>query len=1145
MISIFRKIPYAKSLAILLGAVVLYAVLGFLVAPRLIEQAVPKYAAERLQRKATVGKVRFHPFIFKLDVRDLALAENNGTPIVGFKRLVVDFELSSLVRWAWTFSRINIEGLELNVELGSDGRINLDVLADRFRNDAELPADASAEGEPPPRVLLKRVSLSGAAITLSDRSNPTPAQATLAPINLELRDLSTLSERRGPHAIQAPLPGGGVLSWQGEGSLNPIQSQGHIVLKRAKPATVWQFLRDKTHLAEPSGEVDVSARYRFSYVKQMPQLVLEDVRVSAKGIGLTQAGSQDPILALAAIEASGGRFDLGAREITLPEIAVRGGSAVVDVNTDGQINWQKLVKTSTASKPAAGAAPEGKPWKVKLDSVRVADMALRYADNSRAIPMAVSSEGAQASVTAVLEASAAETQFAMSDIAITLLDVKWREAGVEEPLVVLDEVALAGGAFDLRDASVAVKRVGIKGGTIKVSRDGKGDIRIVEVVSASKTAKVARELEAALERAHEKGRAWRFALDALDIEGVRIALLDQGFGDAIAYDLEDLSAAVKNIRGDGEAPVQFDARVRVAQGGSARATGEVGAGGEQITATATVERFNLKPLQPLVAKYSAFRLESGAVSTAAKIAYRAGKAHPDLQVTGTLHVDDLLLNEASTGERLLAWKSLSTKGVSFRLEPGTLEVREVRLVEPGAKIVIFKDRSLNLAKALAPGPQPKSQDTAPAPEEERKPSLAKTEAPFKVVVESIVVDKGIVDFADLSLILPFVAKVEKLQGAVSGISSERAGRADVKLEGQVGEFGLARVEGNLNPFRPKEFMDLGVTFRNVEMPPLSPYSVTFAGRKIASGRLGLDLRYKIVDSKLAGENKIELQKFTLGEPVKAPGALDLPLELAVALLTDANGQINFGVPVSGNLNDPKFSFGDVIGQALAGTITGIVTAPFRILGALFGGSGENLDTIAFEPGNAAIQPPEREKLKKVAEALVKRPQLKLVVAGQYGEVDRTTLRQRDVAAAVASELGRPVAPGEPPVPVNPADAKTQRALEALFVERNSSQALAQFVTGLEKTRGKPVQRATPLLAAVGKPSADVPFYEALLKRLIDSAQVSDEALRKLAEARARAVIDHLVKTLAVPVARIERKSAAGKGGEQVKLALNVLPSAAK
>ncbi|MDH3289362.1 MAG: DUF748 domain-containing protein, partial [Betaproteobacteria bacterium] len=360
MISIFRKIPYAKPLAIVLGAVALYAVLGFLVAPWLIERAVPDYAAERLERKATVGKVRFHPFLLKLDVRDLVLAEKDGAPIAGLKRLLVDFEVESLVNWAWTFSRINFEGLDLHVDIGPDGRINLDVLADRFRGDAEPPAGASAEDEPPPRVLLKHVSLIRAAVTLSDRSSSTPAQATLAPINLELRGLSTLPEQHGPYVIRAQLPGGGVLSWQGDGSLNPIQSQGHVDLKGAKPATVWQFLRDQTHLAEPSGEVDVSARYRFTYADRKPQLILDDVRMSARGVALTRTGVKEPFILLKTIEATGGRFDLVKREFVLPELQIRDGSVAVAVDPKGQLNWQMLVKASaTPAEPASTPAAPG------------------------------------------------------------------------------------------------------------------------------------------------------------------------------------------------------------------------------------------------------------------------------------------------------------------------------------------------------------------------------------------------------------------------------------------------------------------------------------------------------------------------------------------------------------------------------------------------------------------------------------------------------------------------------------------------------------------------------------------------------------------------------------------------------------------
>jgi hypothetical protein len=367
------------------------------------------------------------------------------------------------------------------------------------------------------------------------------------------------------------------------------------------------------------------------------------------------------------------------------------------------------------------------------------------------------------------------------------------------------------------------------------------------------------------------------------------------------------------------------------------------------------------------------------------------------------------------------------------------------------------------------------------------------------------------------------------------LSSDPASRAVAKLEGRVDEFGLARVDGSLATFDPTQFMDLRVAFRNIEMTPLSPYSATFAGRRIASGRLGLDLQYKIDKGALLGDNKVELMKFTLGERVEAPGALNLPLDLAVALLTDAEGRIAIGVPVKGNVNDPQFSYGHLIWQAITTVLTNIVTAPFR---ALFGSGGDAVESIAFDPGRAALLPPEREKLKRVAEALEKRPQLKLAVEGQYSEADRAALRRRDVAHALALALESEAVGDEPP-PVNARDAKTQRAMEALFVKRASEQAFAAFVTQTEKARGgKPVERVGALAALVGRPSADGAFYDALLEQLNASAPLPGDALDQLARARSSAVAEHLEKTLSVLPARVERKAAAAGDGERAKLGLD-------
>lgn len=185
-------------------------------------------------------------------------------------------------------------------------------------------------------------------------------------------------------------------------------------------------------------------------------------------------------------------------------------------------------------------------------------------------------------------------------------------------------------------------------------------------------------------------------------------------------------------------------------------------------------------------------------------------------------------------------------------------------------------------------------------------------------------------------------------------------------------------------------------------------------------------------------------------------------------------------------------------------------------------------------------------MKRVAGAVAKRPQLILVAEGQYGDADIAALREHDVALTIAGKLGRAPAPGESPDPVNPLDGRTQRALEALFAERASDETFSKFVDETERARGKPVERANPVLALAGRGSADGAFYQALLRRLNETARVPDDALRQLADARARAVAAHMREVLSVPDSRLATRAAAAPGAAPlVKLSFDVVRQAQK
>ncbi len=1119
----WRRLLLNRWLLTAVGAMALYALLGFLLTPWLFKRFVSNYAEQKLKRKASVVEVRVNPFLFTFEAKDFVLQEADDRPIIGFGRMFVDFELSSIFRWAWTFADIRIEQPSLHVEIQHNGRLNFADLADALPKSEDPPPT----DQRPPRLLVQHAEVVDGSFTFSDRSDTTPAIETFSPLNLEFKDISTIPERKGPYTVKADLPGGGTVGWRGEVSLHPIFSEGELSVAGFKLATAWKFAQDELNLAEPSGDMDFSTRYRFDYQKRTA-LLLQDAKFALKGLLLTEKGKNTPLLALEAIETNDMRFDLQARELMVPNIVVRNGKVAASVDEKGLFDWQKLVtrqESTDVTAPIPGSSTsESQPWRLKVGEVKVENVAVDYSDHSRANPLALAVSGLNVLLNASAEVGTGPVKAIVDDLEVVLNRVTISEAGDDTPFLSIDSLALNGGRIDIGSRDITITRVGTTGGGTGVVRGKDGRIRLLEMFNPGDKGRLKRDIAETGLKTRAEGKPWSFSLDTFEMNGFRVALQDNTLVPAIVYDLKDIRASLKNLTNDDKTPIDFKTDLKVAQGGNVSVSGQVSQVGDQADARVKIKGINLKPLDPAVEKFTFLELESGDLSASARLKYRSAKSGPQLRADGSVSVNSFKLSEAGSGERFLEWKAMSANGLKFELSPRRLGIEELRLLEPGAKVVIFKDRSVNLVKVLK-SPDAVDSETAP---KNGQPSavMPSAEQPFfPVSIERIRMDKGVVDFADLSLVLPFVTHVTDVKGAATGISSDSASRTSLKFEGKVDEYGLATMAGRLSSFAPKAFTDLTVSFQNVEMKPLSPYSATFAGRKIASGTLNLNLEYKIQDSELLGDNKVVLNQFTLGERVEAPNAINLPIDLAIALLSDSEGKIDVAMPVRGNVDNPEFSYGHVIRQAIVNLITKIVTAPFRALGGLFGDKSERMDAIAFNPGSDRLLPPELKKLKKVSEALEKRPRLGLVVQGRFDpEVDGEALRTERVQRALAEEMGAKPGPDETPAPFALDNAKTQRALEKLIEIRLGKTAADDFKSQYETATGEKAKPVKPYLAFFGWESSDTAYYQAMFKELVKREPLSDNDLQNLAQRRGEAIIQTLRTTAGLGAARVSAGS---------------------
>ena len=294
-------------------------------------------------------------------------------------------------------------------------------------------------------------------------------------------------------------------------------------------------------------------------------------------------------------------------------------------------------------------------------------------------------------------------------------------------------------------------------------------------------------------------------------------------------------------------------------------------------------------------------------------------------------------------------------------------------------------------------------------------------------------------------------------------------RSQIELDGRVDEFGLARIRGELNPFAPRNNTDVNVVFKNVDMVPASPYTMKFAGYKIAEGKISLDLQYKVRDGQLEGANQIVIDKLTLGERVDSPDALKLPLQLAIAILKDSDGRIDLGLPVSGNINDPQFSYGAIIWKAIGTLLTKIVTAPFRALGGLLGGQRREAGGHRFRSGQRPAAAAGARKVQAGGAAAGQAPAIETLGAGAVQRGGRWRgARARAVRVEIARRAGIRLEPGEEPGPADLGNRAVRSAVRELYAARFGDAELDKQ----KKAAGRPWRRRPAAQPARQRPKAE-------------------------------------------------------------------------
>ncbi|WP_282339608.1 DUF748 domain-containing protein [Pseudomonas sp. PS02288] len=560
------------------------------------------------------------------------------------------------------------------------------------------------------------------------------------------------------------------------------------------------------------------------------------------------------------------------------------------------------------------------------------------------------------------------TELRLSDASLKLAPFSIK-APDGRPLLKLASLDVAKVALDLARRQVEIGEVRSQGLEAWAAREADGQIDWQKLFAqnaaepAPAAAVEAAPSAAEATEATEAQTPWQVLLQDAQLRGAKLHLADRQPKPAVTLEVGPLDLDVSAFDSLGTSPFQLKLNTAIAGQGRLQVEGQAQLQPTSAQLKVVSKDIDLRLAQAYLSPFIRLELRSGLLSSDLDVAL-TGTEPLALSVTGSADVAQLHTLDTLKGRDFVKWRALAIKGLDYR-HGKSLSIDTVNLDQPYARVVINEDLTTNVKELLVPQP----------------PSNEPDSPPLAIRIGAIGLKDGSANFADFSLRPNFATAIGQLNGKIGTLDNRSKKAAPVEIAGKVDRYAPVSIRGRLEAFDPLNSLDIATSFHNVELTTLTPYSGKFAGYRIRKGRLDLDLHYKVEQGRLNAENKLVLHQLELGERVDSKDAVDLPVRLAVALLKDTKGVISIELPVQGNLNDPQFSVMPIVWQTLRNLVLRAVQAPFKLIAGLVPGGGDNLDQVSFAPGSAELDDSAMRSLDTLADALKKRPELRLEVEG--------------------------------------------------------------------------------------------------------------------------------------------------------------------
>ena len=231
-------------------------------------------------------------------------------------------------------------------------------------------------------------------------------------------------------------------------------------------------------------------------------------------------------------------------------------------------------------------------------------------------------------------------------------------------------------------------------------------------------------------------------------------------------------------------------------------------------------------------------------------------------------------------------------------------------------------------------------------------------------IKRLEVKDGNFEFNDYSLSDKFSISVLPFSLLADSVNKKDR-RVQVFIQSSIQPYGKGSIQLGINPKDSTDF-DMVYRFEKIPASIFNPYLLTYTSFPLDRGTIELNGRWNVKDGMIRSSNHLLIIDPRVSKRTKNKDLKWLPMPLIMALVREQGNVIDYEIPITGNLKNPKFHWGDAIFDLLKNIFVKPPRTPYRLeVRNLENKIEENL-SLKWEMRQSNLQKGQIKFLKKIS-----------------------------------------------------------------------------------------------------------------------------------------------------------------------------------